>query len=47
MKIKKTVENEGHLINIYDFKRGNTEEVSSHFKKLLIKAATVAVPKSL
>ena len=47
MKIKKTVENEGHLINIYDFKRGNTEEVSSHFKELLIKAATVAAPKSL
>ena len=36
-KHKKTVENEGHLIDIYDFKRGNTEEFSSHLKSLLLK----------
>ena len=33
------------LFDIYDFKRGSAEEVSKHFKDLVIKAAVVAAPK--
>ena len=42
---KSTIKGEGQLFDIYDFKRGSTEEVSSHFKDLVIKAAVVAAPK--
>ena len=39
-----TSKNNG-LFDIYDFKRGSTEEVSMHFKDLVVKAAVVAAPK--
>ena len=42
---KSTIKVEGQLFDIYDFKRGSTEEVSKHFKDLVIKAAVVAAPK--
>jgi hypothetical protein len=52
-KIKQIYENykyelkgKDQLIDIYIFKRGSTEEISNHFKELVIKAATVAAPKS-
>ena len=35
----------GQLFDIYDFKRGSTEEISNHFKELVIKAAVVAAHK--
>ena len=42
---KSTIKDNGLLFNIYDFKRGSTEEVSNNFKDLVIKAAVVAAPK--
>lgn len=33
------------LIEIYDFKRGSSSEISNQFKNLVVKAATAAVPK--
>ena len=42
---KSKVKDDGQLFEIYNFKRGSTEEVSKHFKDLVIKAAVVAAPK--
>ena len=33
------------LIEIYDFKRGSSSEISNQFKNLVVKAATAAVPR--
>ena len=43
---KSEFEDKGQLFDIYDFVRGSTEEISKNFKDLVIKAATVAAPKS-
>ena len=42
---KSTIKDEGQMFNIYEFKRGSTEEISQTFKDYVIKAATVAAPK--
>ena len=42
---KSTVKDNGQLCEIYEFKRGSTEEVCQNFKDLVIKAASVAAPK--
>lgn len=41
---KLTVKDEGQLFDIYEFKGKSTEEISKHFKNLVIKAAVVADP---
>ena len=42
---KLTINGKDQLIKIYDFKRGSKREISEHFRELVIKAASVAVPK--
>ena len=42
---KSRVKDIGQMFDIYEFKRGSTEEISNRFKDLVIKAATVAAPK--
>ena len=43
---KAIIKDDTLLFDIYDFRRGSTEEVSNHFKDLVIKAAVVAASKS-
>ena len=42
---KYVIGDNGQLFDVFDFKRGSTEEISHLFKELVIKAAVVAAPK--